>query len=253
MLNGDFAEQLSALAERLALPIEPCQLVSQPLFLTVIDERLALLPSDSSHGPIVVDFAAGAAAHRRLHGGGAGQAIAKAVGVNSKFKPRVLDMTAGLGGDGFVLASLGCAVTLLERNPVVHALLDDGLRRAVAAEDTDLAVIAERMQLHPSSAAQFVANRPLYDLVYLDPMFPERKKKSAKARKEMAAFHLLVGEDGDADELLEHALECAEYRVVVKRPAHAPWLAGRKPSVERLGKSTRFDIYSKKKLPAGAV
>ena len=34
---------------------------------------------------------------------------------------------AGLGRDAFVLASVGCRVRMLERNPVVAALLDDGL------------------------------------------------------------------------------------------------------------------------------
>ena len=77
--------------------------------------------------PLFVDFVEGASRHRRLHGGGRGQAIAKAVGLGKLRTPAVADLTAGLGRDAFVLATLGCSVTLVERSPVVHALLCDGL------------------------------------------------------------------------------------------------------------------------------
>ena len=77
---------------------------------------------------------------------------------------------------------------------------------------------------------------------FLDPMFPE-KRKNAAPKKEMAAFHFLVGADADADALLPLALQVAQRRVVVKRPRHAPVLAGVKPSLVLEGESTRFDIY----------
>ena len=74
---------------------------------------------DKASGPVRVDFLEGAVAHRRLHGGGSGQMIAKAVGIQSGIRPVVLDATAGLGRDGFLLAQLGCRVTLIERHPLV--------------------------------------------------------------------------------------------------------------------------------------
>ncbi len=80
-------------------------------------------------------------------------------------------------------------------------------------------------------------------------MFPERKK-SAKVKKQMQAFHAIVGTDADADGLLALALNVATYRVVVKRPAGANYLAEKKPSYSLEGKSTRYDIYTLKKLPA---
>ncbi len=86
------------------------------------------------------------------------------------------------------------------------------------------------------------------DVVYLDPMFPERQK-SADVKKEMRAFHRLVGADADADDLLAPALAAARYRVVVKRPRKAPDLAGRPPSHRVEGKSSRFDVYALQKLP----
>ena len=96
-------------------------------------------------GAIKVDFVEGAVAHRRKFGGGRGQDIAKAVGLKHGFTPHVLDATAGLGRDAFVLAGLGCQLTLMERMPVVAALLDDGIERAKL--NHDVADIANNMQL----------------------------------------------------------------------------------------------------------
>ena len=200
------------------------------------------------HGPTVT--------FRRKQGGGKGQMIAKAVGVRGGVYPRVLDATAGLGGDGFVLASLGCQVTLLERVPAVRALLEDGLAQArtyAQARDADLLKILDRLSLIETDALDYMRNlsagdRP--DVVYLDPMFPVRTK-SAMVKKEMRVFHSLVGLDPDADGLLEAALSCARYRVVVKRPRIAPALAGPAPSHVLEGKSNRYDIYTLEKLPDG--
>ena len=86
------------------------------------------------------------------------------------------------------------------------------------------------------------------DVVYVDPMFPLRKK-SAKVKKAMQAFHAIVGTDPDADDLLANALKVARYRVVVKRPTGAGFLAETKPNYSLEGKSTRYDIYALKKLP----
>ena len=71
-------------------------------------------------GDVFVDFVAGAMAHRRKFGGGRGEAIAKAVGIKGAELPSVIDATAGLGRDAFVLASIGCQVRLVERHPVVY-------------------------------------------------------------------------------------------------------------------------------------
>ena len=202
--------------------------------------RHADLPKQSD---ILVDFASGSASYRRQHGGGMGEAIAKAVGLNKKRDLRVVDATAGLGRDAFVLASLGAHLTLVERNPLVAALLADGLRRA--GEHPELANwLPERMQLHFAPAQQALTQLDTAEVVYLDPMFPERQK-SALVKKEMRAFHQVVGEDPDADALLPAALALASKRVVVKRPAYAPPLAGTKPSHEVKGKNNRFDVYVK--------
>ncbi|MDO9623560.1 MAG: class I SAM-dependent methyltransferase [Pseudomonas sp.] len=200
-------------------------------------------------GPVRVDFVEGAVAHRRLFGGGTGQMIAKAVGVQPGVRPRVLDATAGLGRDGFVLASLGCNVTLIERQPLIAALLEDGLARA--AVDRDVGPIVAQMRLLTGNAIELMSNwqgEPP-QVIYLDPMFPHRDK-SALVKKEMRLFRPFVGDDLDAPALLAAALALASHRVVVKRPRKAPVIDGSKPGYALEGKSSRYDIYPLKKLPA---
>ena len=194
-------------------------------------------------GAVKVDFASDALTFRRLHGGGKKEAIAKAIGLKGKNSLNVLDATAGLGRDAFVLASLGCVVHMIERSPVVAALLQDGLERA--ASDCGLSAwLPANMHLYHGVATDLLAVWPHEkpDVVYLDPMFPHRKKNAA-VKKEMRLFQQLLGPDEDADLLLEPALALAKNRVVVKRPSGAPFLANQKPHIEMLGKANRFDVY----------
>ena len=209
------------------------------------DKGLSLYKTDEPKlGAISVDFVTGAVAHRRKFGGGKGQSIAKAVGLNKGATPVVLDATAGLGRDGFVLASLGCKVILHERHPVVAALLYDGLQRAY--DDIEIGPwMKENMSLVFGSSHTLLAQCPsVPDVVYLDPMFPHREK-SALVKKEMRVFQDLVGADTDADNLLDFAYPLASKRVVVKRPDYAPFLNDKAPSMQIKTKKNRFDVYVK--------
>jgi 16S rRNA (guanine1516-N2)-methyltransferase len=209
--------------------------------LRLLPEYLALEQlDDPKQGLVFVDFTSGAVAHRRKFGGGKGQSIAKAVGLKQGVQLHVIDATAGLGRDAFVLASLGCHVDMIERSPVAAALLVDGLERA--ALDTEIGSwIQERMRLTHASGYDYLQQHKA-DVVYLDPMFPH-KKKSALVKKEMRVFQSVVGADLDADNLLDVALAAAKYRVVVKRPDYAPFLNDRKPSMSIKTKNNRFDVY----------
>jgi len=196
---------------------------------------------------IHIDFVQGKNNHRRLHGGGKGQDIAKAVGLHKITNPTVLDLTAGMGGDAFVLASLGAQVTLVERNPIVHALLNDAFGRAALSADPELQTILKMMTLLNHDAKSVLDkldnDDDLPDVIYLDPMFPERNK-SAQVKKEMQFFHDIVGADEDSEALLLSALTKAKKRIVVKRPRLAEKLTQHvKPAFEITGKSTRYDIY----------
>ncbi len=243
-LAPEFFERAAELAARLGLPLGgeagfALQLGMQGLQLCDL--------APGAPGAVRADFLEGASAHRRLFGGGSGQMIAKAIGVRPGVRPHVLDATAGLGRDAFVLAQIGCTVRLIERHPVVAALLADALERA--ARDPEVGAIVARMPLAAGDAIPLLSawTEAVPEVIYLDPMFPEREK-SAQVKKEMRFFKLLVGGDDDAPELLGAALALASHRVVVKRPRKAPPIAGEKVSFVLEGKSSRFDIYALKAL-----
>lgn len=243
-LTDDYTVPADALAQQLCLPRSgeadfALQIGAQGWQLQELGEQAA--------GPVRVDFVSGALAHRRQFGGGAGQMIAKAVGIQAGIRPRILDATAGLGRDAFVLACLGCDVQMIERHPLVAVLLRDGLARALHNADT--AAIAARMPLLEGDAIALMQSWPGEppQVIYLDPMFPSRDK-SALVKKEMRLFQPLVGGDEDAAELLAAAIELASHRVVVKRPRKAPAASAQTPSYQLLGKANRFDIYTKQSL-----
>lgn len=248
---GDPADaSCQALAAQLDLPLVadsaalPATCVA---WLGFRDCRLWLFPADPRQsGPVGVDFGDGAAA-RRAQGGA--ELIVKAVRGRSKLPLRVLDATAGLGRDSFVLASRGFDVIAIEREPVVAALLADGLARARTADATT-AAIAARIDLHCADAIDYLASlseaaRP--DVIYLDPMFPP-SDKTALVKKDMRLFQQLLHDAAEAAlaeaaPLLQAARRAARLRVVVKRPAKAATLAGVAPDYALPGKAIRFDVY----------
>lgn len=213
--------------------------------LVCVDEGVGLADlHDPKLLPLCVDFAADALLYRKDNGGGKNEAIAKAVGIKGALRPSIVDATAGLGTDSFILASLGCQVTMLERTNIVCALLQDGLNRG--AKHVQSMDIVSRMTLLPGAAverlAQLIEQKQAVDVVYLDPMFPH-KKKSAAVKKPMKMFQSLLGHDADADDLLTPALALAGKRVVVKRPNYAPFLQEQTPTMQIKGKKHRFDVY----------
>lgn len=174
------------------------------------------------------------------------QPLARAFGRRCR---SILDATAGLGHDAFLLAAIGYRVLAVERSPVLFALLADGLARA-AVDPRLNALLQGRMQARPGDARELLASGPFdIDAIYLDPMFPEKRKKSALAPKAIRWVRELAGDDLDASELLALALGSAP-RVVVKRHHHAAPLpvasgafAGRAPTRSARGKMVRYDVY----------
>ena len=243
--SGVLRNRLQLLARELCLPLVNGNDQNYDFHLTIRSGRLELRArGQDAPGPVYVDFTAGALAYRRLFGGGRNQPLARAIGLKGGAKPSVLDVTAGLGRDAFVLACLGCRVHMVERSPIVAALLRDGIKRALGDPDIG-ALVHERMLLSVADAQAVMANlsdgeRP--DVVYLDPMYPTRCK-SALVKKEMRLLRGIVGADEDAPALLAAAIVCARRRVVVKRPHTAVSLTGPRPAVHIAAKNTRFDIY----------
>ncbi len=251
-LDEVFAGQL---AQRLCLPLLKtdvdlvhCTLATAVLVIS--GHSLYLQQTGrAAPGPVMVDF--GSAGMRHRSRSGARELLGKAVGHGKKMPLKVLDATAGLGTDAFVLADLACEVVMCERNPVILEMLRCGLRSAAVSDDVWLSAVIQRMRLCPVDARQIPAEEiEGVDVIYLDPMFPQRAK-SAAVRKEMALFQLLFdcsANPQDADALLVWALEQDTARVVVKRPSKAPSLATLKPSHCISGKSVRYDVYVHRKL-----
>ncbi|MGM0570432.1 class I SAM-dependent methyltransferase [Marinobacter sp.] len=259
---GCATEELSGRAEtlatRLGAPwlgvVSPKHIADHPRILFLDENGLCLQATGrKAPGPVRAEFVAGKAGYRLAHGGGTGQLIARAVGLKRTHQTlHILDATAGLGQDAFVLAGLGHRVTMLERSPVIHALLEDGLARA-AADETTAPVIARMTLIHADSIRwlqQRAGQEPVADVIHLDPMFPHRDKTAA-VKKEMQLFRPIVGDDPDAANLLTAALACARYRVVVKRSRRAPAIPGPDPALKLEGKSSRYDVYPLHALPTG--
>jgi len=242
--SADLEEQAALLTKKFGIPHCPVPPESG-FYLDISKNGLALCQAGlRSPGPVRVDFVGGAMGHRQRFGGGRRQALARAVGMKPGYSPAIWDATAGLGRDGFVLASLGSHVTLCERSPVLAALLHDALRRA--ADDSAIGNwVRDRLQLINADSCRCLQSltetqRP--QVVYMDPMFPAGKDH-VQVKKDMCALQQLVGPDLDSDELLDIALQTALRRVVVKRPKRAGWVHNRKPDTTVESKKTRYDIY----------
>ena len=208
--------------------------------LLVTPEHIGLKNMRDKTTPLVVDFAAKDLQYRCQRATLRNESIARALGLKKQTPLTLVDATAGLAQDSFIVAALGFEITLLERSPIVATLVQDALTRA--GQDAVLAPIIHRMHLIQTDAIAWLKAAKPVDIVYLDPMFPERKK-SALTRKSMRIFHDIVGDDTDSEELFQAAFACASKRVVVKRPRLASELAGLKPNFSLTGSSSRFDIY----------
>lgn len=241
------------IAQQLTLPLldetQKTALEQYELLIWVDEKGVGLRQSGAkAPNPVIIDFVGGALGFRGKHSSHSKELVANAVGAKSGNTPKVLDATAGLGRDAFILASRGCEVTMLERSPVIALMLRDALKRASA--DAEIASVVAKMQLYQADASDFMAALKPDDypeVVYLDPMFPERSK-SASVKKEMRLLQQLLGADMDTQELFDAALKVATRRVVVKRPKLAPCISELKPHHVVEGKSGRFDIYHTRAL-----
>lgn len=168
--------------------------------------------------------------------------LVRAARVRGVERPRAVDATAGLGEDSLLLAASGFSVTMFEKDPVIAALLRDALERA--AGDPALAAVVARMELVEADSVAALRSWPEPpDVVFLDPMFPERTK-SAAVKKKFQLLHRLERPCEDERELLDAALAAGPRKVVIKRPPKGPWLAGVRPSYSLAGKAVRYDVIA---------
>ncbi len=238
-------DHAKSLAEQLNLPFVHTYSEEFDYLLCITPHRLELRKSGKlTHGPVFSDFVTGPTGYRIAHTAHHRQPLARAVGLVKAGVTKVIDATAGMGRDGFVLAKLGCQVQMLERSAIVAALLSDGLERAKCVPNLAV-LIHNQIRLKQVDAIPYLKRlsreaRP--DTIYLDPMYPHLTK-SALVKKEMRVLRDINGEDEDAEALLSTALDYAKRRVVVKRHRLAQTLAGSALSTSIAGKTTRYDIY----------
>jgi len=195
-------------------------------------QGIALEDRLSSNHPLIIDFNSDKLTHRRLRGGKK-ELLLKAVG--AKVGLQVSDWTAGLGTDSLLLATAGCEVTLYERSPVLCLLLSQALQQSKG--NPELESVLSRMILIKGDAGQLKHESP--DVIYLDPMFPTRKK-AARVNGHMQYLQQFLGEDRDADKLVRLAKQAGAKRVVVKRPSSA---AQEDATFTLTAKANRFDVY----------
>lgn len=228
-------------AERLALACvdsEHDEVAQTADALLYAGEALSL--QDLGHpgtNPVKIDFAQLHVRINLLHK----QPIIRALG---RQQASVIDATAGLGQDAFLMAAAGWQVEAIERVPVLAALLEDAICRM--GDDAGLAAMIDgRLSVCSADSCEVLDSLDLDtapEVIYLDPMYPEKRRRSALPRKEMVLVRRLVGDDVDAEVLFSKARAKAHKRVVVKRPHYAPPLAGR-PDFEIAGKLVRYDVY----------
>ncbi|HIJ84214.1 MAG TPA: class I SAM-dependent methyltransferase [Magnetococcales bacterium] len=243
LADASATEKASLWSKRLGLPIVD-HIDHTPLPLLVIHQgRLELRLGNARQKGVYCEFSI-AKAQNIQRQEGKKSLLARAIGLGKIPSPNVLDATAGLGQDSFLLAFHGCRVQLFERSPIVAALLEDGMQRALTHPQTQT-IVQQRMQLHMADADAFMQhppNGPRTDCVYLDPMFT-KSNHSALAKKEMQMLRLLVGQDEDAPRLLQTAIAYGRQRIVVKRPLKAPPLEGPAPHFSIQGTTIRYDVY----------
>ena len=213
------------------------------------DKNKNYLPASPAHnddglpmgGALRCDFVGGSVQHRLRFGGGRGQDLLKAAGFKRGINPHIIDATAGLGRDAFLLASFGATVTMIERSADMHALLHDGMARALDAGGLTAEII-NRMTLIHGDAIQLLP-RLSPEIVFVDPMHPPRNK-SALVKAEMRQIRAIVGIDNDQTHLMQTALANASRRVVLKWPVKAAPMADIPPASHQIiGKSVRYDVF----------
>jgi len=228
------------LAEKLALAVTKAP-APKSTYLHLQSDRLELVFSKELQKPVTfwIDFVQGKSKYRAQNPGA--ELLIRAIKIKKKLPVSVVDGTGGLGRDAFLLAAAGCKVEVFEKNRIVAALLSDGLRRAMA--HLEFAPIIKRITLHQADMTTHLVKRvPDPEVIYLDPMFPQRTK-TAKVKQEMQILQQLINHQEGPEKLFQAAWSAHPHKIVVKRPIKQEPLLHITPSYTLSGKAIRFDVY----------
>jgi len=232
-----------ALAERLAVPLylTADKKTPEDFFLSWRDGCLKLLDKELlKKGGLAVDIEPRNGEQRSWPAAKDG-ALAQAIGRKTK---TVVDATTGWAQDSLHIFRMGYELRCIERSPIMLELLSDAYQRL---EQLDW---VQRLNL---SAPELIAGNAIEVLtgltaapecIYIDPMFPPKRKKSALPKKSMLILRDLLGDDMDKEQLFATAMQATAKRVVVKSPDYAEPLGG-EPSASFKGKLLRYDVYLK--------
>ena len=166
-------------------------------------------------------------------------ALNQALGKKTK---SIIDATGGWAGDAMLMCAQGYRVIMLERNPLMALLLGDAMQRLANTEWAAVNSVCVPKVIN-TNAIEYFSNEVIdVDCIYLDPMFPPKRKKSAASNKNMQLLHFLVGSDADAESLAVSAIATGSSRVVVKRPDYATPLHAT-PTLKFSSKLVHYDVY----------
>jgi len=240
-------EKADKLSEDLALPISYSFDNPYEYHLVYTDFRLELqhnpYRTNKRQNSVYVDFLHQDTIHRRITSANKKNPLPRAAGVKTGIRPSIIDVTAGYGTDSMVLAWFGCKVTLIERSPVIHALLLDGIERAKKNEILSGIITSNISLIQGDSNIILQRKSCAADTIIVDPMYPANVKGPLN-KKEMRIIRDIVGDDADNEKLLHISLQTAGKRVAVKRPKGAKSLSAHpKPTYVVPMKSGRFDVY----------
>ena len=173
-----------------------------------------------------------------------GQALVKAIGFKGS-RLSVLDITAGWAKEAFLISQLGCFVTAIEASAFVFHFVQESLAKDPSSflhkkEDKP------RLQFIQDDSFNYLnqlKKEDFPDVIYMDPMFGERKKSLSK--KELRILKQLVGETKNQKELFHLALKIAKKRLVVKRHHLDPPLHKNRLCTFK-GRSVCYDVFTAK-------
>lgn len=234
-----------ALAERLAVPLLALQALSpelpQDFFLCYRDGCLKLLDKQTlKKGGLAVDIEP-RPGEQHSYPAPKKDLLAQAIGKKTR---TVIDATTGWAQDSLAIFRMGYELKCIERSPVMAELIQDGFNR-LAQKDWVIRRELTPPPLLTGNAIALLSGLPEQpDCIYLDPMFPQKRKQSAATRKGMAILRDILGDDEDRADLFAAAWQATGKRLVVKSPDYAEPMAG-KPSESYQGKLLRYDVYIK--------
>jgi 16S rRNA (guanine1516-N2)-methyltransferase len=234
-------EQSIALAQRLDIPLynDIDQQITEPFFLVWREDCLKLLDQALlKKGGLSVDIEP---RYGEQHSWPAPKkgSLAQAIGRKTK---TIVDATTGWGQDSLHVFRMGYSIRCIERSPVMHELLKDGFIR-LSAKEWVLQLSLKVPELLFGNACDVLStleDKP--ECIYIDPMFPAKRKKSALAKKSMTILRDLLGDDEDKEQLFAAAMNTATKKVVVKCSEYAQPLAA-KPNESFKSKLLRYDVY----------